>query len=186
MKTIITVRKYRRGFRMGLSLVEVLLSLAITALLLTATAVALEAAIQNYSANSNLSMASITTRNMLHQMTSTLRSAWNTPAHPIVTDEDAQECGLKDQTGQDVIYAYNATSHQLRVNINGADEWYTLVDNVYPITADTPIFTSTLADSPFPSGTVAKVEIRFKVVQGCTERAVSASVVPANVLYNNY
>ena len=61
----------------GLSLVEVLISLAIVAMLLTATGIAFDAALKNYKINHDMASVSVSARNALYQMTSTLRSAWN-------------------------------------------------------------------------------------------------------------
>ena len=176
-------RKARRRCA-GLSLVEILISLAITALLLTATAAAFDAALKSYRINHDLSMVSMSTRNCLYQMTSTIRSAWNDPPDIIVVNGDGTECSLVDAVGRDIIYRYDTGAEQLQVNIDGGLDWYVFLDNVQPIAPGEPIFA---AGPPpgggFPSGTVGKVEIKFKTELGQAQWAVSAAAVPRNVVY---
>ena len=62
-KTKFTYVSARRRRHAGLSMVEVLISLAITALLLTATAVAFDAALTSYKANHDISMVNVAARN---------------------------------------------------------------------------------------------------------------------------
>ncbi|MBN2210304.1 MAG: prepilin-type N-terminal cleavage/methylation domain-containing protein [Sedimentisphaerales bacterium] len=180
--------KHRR--RRGLSLVEILVALAITALLLTATAIAFEAAMDSYTTNHDLAMVSISTRNVLHQMCSNIRSSWNDPVGPppapTYVTADGTECTFFDQGGREITYAYNAAQHRLEVNIDNGPDWFTLVENVYPITAGDHIFTLTDPEdtSSFPAGTAGRVEIRFRVVQNDVSRTVSAAAVPCNVLYH--
>jgi len=179
------VRKRLVG-RRGLSLVEILISLAIIALLLTATALAFDAAFESYRTNHDLSAVSIAARNVLYQMCSTIRSSWNDPAGgaPTTVSADGTRCTLTDQNGRVIIYAYNDATRQLQVNIDGAASWYTLIDNVYPITDNDPIFTETPPDAPgFAPGTAGRIEIRFKIEQNEVWRTVSAAAVPCNILY---
>ncbi len=186
MNTQKSIFKHRRC--RGLSLVEILVALAITALLLTATAMAFEAAMNSYTTNHDLSMVSISTRNVLHQMCANIRSSWNDPVagKPTTVTTDGTECTFTNQSGDEITYAYNAAQHSLEVNINNGADWFTLVDNVYPVTAGDHIFTLTNPEDAenFPVGTAGRVEIRFKVVQNDVSRTVSSAAVPCNVLYN--
>jgi prepilin-type N-terminal cleavage/methylation domain-containing protein len=179
-------RRTRRRAR-GLSLVEVLISLAIMALLLTATAVAFDAAIGNYRTNHDLATVSVSARNALYQMCSTIRSAWNDPnsADTTMTVNTAgTQCTMKDSADRDIIYRYDSNSKQLQVNVNGSGNWYTLVENVYPVTVGDRIFTESEPETgKFPAGTVGRIEIRFMVSQAGVCRTISASAVPRNVLY---
>jgi len=177
------VRRNRR--RRGLSLIEILISLAITALLLVATAVAFDAALSSYRVNHDMSLVSMSTRNCLHQMTSTIRSAWNDPAiDTIDVNGDGTECALVDAAGRVIIYRYDAASQELQVNVDGGANWYVFLDNVEPIAAGEPVFTATAPTAGnFPAGTVGKVEIKFKTSQGQAHWSVSAAAVPRNILY---
>ncbi|MCP4709212.1 MAG: hypothetical protein GY869_11355 [Planctomycetes bacterium] len=166
-------------------MIEILISLAITALLLVATAVAFDAALTSYRVNHDMSLVSMSTRNCLHQMTSTIRSAWNDPAvDTIDVNGDGTECALVDATGRDIIYRYEAAQKQLQVNVDGNADWYVFLDNVDPIAVGEQVFTATApTDGVFPSGTVGKVEIKFKTARGQANWSVSAAAVPRNILY---
>lgn len=168
----------------GLSLVEVLISLAIVALLLTATGIAFDAALDNYKINQDMASVSVAARNSLYQMTSTIRSAWNLapaedPNAAIDVPVDGRSCELLDADGRVVIYRYNTATQELQVNIDGDAKWYVMVENVFPITVGESIFTATYT----PDDLVSRVEIRFQVSQEGLSRTISAAAVPRNILY---
>ena len=178
-------RYLARRFRPGLSMVEILIALAIAALLLTATATAFNAAFDSYKVNYNLSVVGVSTRNALFQMCGTIRSAWNAPGVDIIqVYDDGKECSLVDANGRDIIYRYNELSQQLQVNVNGTADWYVMVPNVSPIDAGEDIFTAVEPeDLSLPIDTVGKVIIRFKVTRDNTTYPVTAAAVPRNVVY---
>lgn len=175
-----------RHRRRGISLVELLLSLAIAALILAATAAAFDAAFNSYQVNHEIATTGMTARNGLHQMTSTIRSAWNDPdVATIDVDEDTgNRCSLVDADGRDIIYRYDPINTQLEVSVDDPDKWYVMMENVYPISADKPIFAAAPPEGDFAEGTLGQVEIHFKIIQGNTSRAVSATAVPRNVIYS--
>ncbi len=174
----------------GLSLIEVLLSITIMALLLTATAVAFDAAFKSYKVNHDLATVSVSARNALFQMSSTIRSAWNDPdVDTIDISSDGTECSLVDAAGRAIIYRYVEADNQLKVNLNGSTDWFVLVDNVYPVTVGDRIFTATDKDGYVLTGSVtgqmlSQVEMRFMVTQEGLSRTISAAAVPRNMLYN--
>ena len=171
----------------GLSLVEVLISLAIVAMLLTATGIAFDAALKNYKINHDMASVSISARNALYQMTGTIRSAWNLdsatdPDDAIYVADDAMSCSLRDSSGREIIYRYDDASRELQVNVNIDDtaQWYVMVENVFPVTVGEEIFTATYT----PDGLlVSRVEIRFQVSREGLSRTISAAVVPWSILY---
>lgn len=171
----------------GLSLVEILIALSIAALLLGATAVAFDAALNSYKANHNMAMASMGMRNCLYQMSSLIRSAWNDPDYDIINvSTDGKEIAFVDASGRDIIYRYDEISRQLQVNIDAAAKWYVLLDSVHPVSNGDKIFTATAPKSgSFPAGTVGCVEIRFKRIEGDAARGVSTAIVPRNVVYSD-
>ncbi|MBN1764953.1 MAG: prepilin-type N-terminal cleavage/methylation domain-containing protein [Sedimentisphaerales bacterium] len=179
------IQRYKRRRKKGLSIVEILIALAIAALLLTATAVAFEAAFKSYSANHDMAVVSVSTRNALYQMSATIRSAWNDPdIETINVNLDGTECALVDASGRDVIYRYDAGSSEIQVNINGDTNWYALVEDVSPLSAGEDIFTIVdPADPDFPVGTVGKVIIKFKVEREGVTHPVITSAVPRNIVY---
>ncbi len=178
--------RFRKHRSKGLSLVEVLISLAIVALLLTATGIAFDAALDNYKVNHDMATVSVSARNALYQMTSTIRSAWNLdpttdPGYEIDVSGDGLSCSLRDADDRDVIYRYNPDTDELQVNINGGADWHVMVDNVFPVTVGQPIFTKTDG----PNNTISRVEVRFMVSQEGLSRTISAAAVPRNILYGS-
>jgi len=173
----------------GLSLIEVLLSITIMALLLTATAVAFDAAFKSYKVNHDLATVSVSARNALYQMSATIRSAWNDPdVDTIDISSDGTECSLVDADGRAVIYRYVEADKQLKVNLDGSADWFVLVDNVYPVTVGEQIFTATSEQGDILSGAVtgqklSQVEMRFMVTQEGLSRTISAAAVPRNMIY---
>ena len=148
----------------GLSLVEVLISLAIVALLLTATGAAFDAALRSYKVN----------------------HAWNldfteSPEDAIYVD--AASCSFRNASDQVVTYTYDEIESQLLVTIEEGGVTrgpYTMVEDVYPVSLGQPIFTATLMGD----GRVARVEIRFMIAIEGVSRTVSAAAVPRNILYS--
>ena len=178
----------RRGFSRaaGLSLTEVLISLAIVAMLLTATGIAFDAALNNYKINHDMASVSVAARNALYQMTSTIRSAWNLdpvtdPGYEIDVAVDGLSCTLRDSSDRVVIYRYDEDADELQVNIDGAADWYVMVENVFPVTVGENIFTASYNDD----GLVSRVEMRFQVSQVDVSRTISAAAVPRNILYSS-
>lgn len=170
----------------GMTLPELLVSLAITAMLLTALAVAVNATMTSYTTNQDMATATVSSRNALRQMCRTIRSAWNEPDNPIGVNDDGTTCSLVDAGGRNIIYRYDADAQQLQININGSDDWYGLVDGVLPVVDGDAIFVATAPPAGgWPGGTVGRVVIRFRVVAGDISRSVSAAAVPRNVLYDS-
>ncbi len=169
----------------GLSLVEVLISLSIIALLLVATGTAFDAAFSSYQENHDMATVSVSARNALYQMTNTIRSAWNTD--PTIDPDNAiyvtdTTCELRNASGNVINYRYNDQETRLEVSDDGETNWYTMVENVFPVSTaeeDQAIF----VESPGLDGNVARVEIRFMVSQDGLSRTVSAAAVPRNVLF---
>ena len=173
--------------RAGMSIVEILIAMSIAALLLVATAFAFDAALDSYKENYDLNVASVSSRNGLYQMCTTIRSAWNDPnAATIDINETGTQCSLVDANGRNIIYRYDSQTNQLQVNLNGTNDWYVMVDNVSPIAQGKEIFLAIDPDdTSFPAGTVGKVIVRFKVQSEQISQPVSASVVPRNIVYTH-
>lgn len=173
----------------GLSLVEVLIALSISALLLVATGTAFDAAFTSYKSNQDMANVSVAARNALHQMVSTIRSAYNAdpdddPDYAIYIIDEADEylqCAFVDALDRDIIYRYNDDTNQIQMNIDGGADWYVLVDDVYPVEVDDPVFEAIYTGD----NRVANVEIRFQVAQEGLTRTISAGAVPRNIIYEN-
>ena len=176
----------RRRHPAGMTLPELLIALAITAILLAAVAVAFDAGLQNYSANQDLTVASRSARNALNRMAATIRSAWNDPhVDTIQISEDGAECALVDADGRDIVYFHDSDESRLELSIDGGDNWHVLLDGVHSLPGDDAVFTSVPCDDPdFAAGTVGRVEIRFQIEHGDTTYPVSTAVVPRNILFH--
>ena len=176
----------RARSKAGMTLPELLLALAVTAILLAATAVAFDAALRNYETNRQLGLASMSTRNAVHQMCSTIRSAWNDPDEDmIIVSTDGNECDLVNADDQNVIYRYYPDDDEIKMTNDGGTNWYTLLRNIVPLESGEPIFTALdPLDADLAAGTVGRVEIRFQVDSDVETTPVSVAAVPRNILYN--
>ncbi len=170
---------------MGMSIVEILIALTIGALLLTATAVAFDAAFNSYEVNRDMSMISVTSRNTVVQMCHTIRSAWNDPeVATIDVSVDGNQCSLVDADGRDVIYRYIPADQRIEVSVDDGANFYQMVENVFPLTPGHPIFTDAPPANPdLPAGTVGKLVVAFRIVQNDMSYPVVASAVPRNIVY---
>jgi prepilin-type N-terminal cleavage/methylation domain-containing protein len=185
-------RPDRHHRRAGLSLIEVLLSITIMAMLLTATAVAFDAAFKSYKVNHDLATVSVSARNALFQMNATIRSAYNDPDWDTIDiSADGTECSLVDQYGNTITYRYYTDNKQLKVEkideYGHSSGWCVMVDNVYPVTVGDWIFSGTRVNGNYfgniTNEKLYQVEIRFMVVQEGLSRTISSATVPANILY---
>ena len=116
-------RKYKRAF----TIVELLVALAITAMLLTAVAIAFNASIKNYQENEKMFQTMNSARQALLRMTTHLRTAnWADPFSP------ASESTLTTATGQNITYRYNSGDKKLYLITldDPTDSDYVLCDNV--------------------------------------------------------
>ncbi len=179
------MRSIKRRRQAGLSILELLISLSVMALMLSATAVAFDAAFKSYKINTDITTVSTASRNVTHQMCGTIRSAWNDPANDTIdVSADGMECSMVDASGRRITYFYNTNVKELQVNVNDAEQSYTLIENVDPISRGIPFFEAIdPLDDTLPAGTVGKVIIDFKIIGCKSTKVVSTSVVPRNVIY---
>jgi len=118
--------------RSALTLAEMLIVLAITAILLAAVAVAFNASVISYRENENAFKAINSARQALFRITTQLRTA-------VAVDPNAasNECSLITADGnEDITYRYNSADKKLYLitNDNPSDKDYVLCDNVIAIT----------------------------------------------------
>ena len=143
---------------------ELLISLAITAILLAAVAVAFNASAINYSQNENIFKTTNQARQSLSRMTSQLRIA-----EAVDPNSDSSQCRLITAESQFVIYRYDSGSSTLYLDTNSNS--YVLCDNVTAMT-----FASETATGD--SGVYVKsVKIQMTVSSGGVSRTVSAAAV---------
>ena len=115
-------RRQRR--RLGLSLVEMLISLAITAMLLTATMVAIDASFQAYAAAAESASTQTSTRLVTHRLLSLMRTS--TAHGPLLPETDVTLSGttltsyyieLIDPDGNLIRLEYDSTDEMLYVTV---------------------------------------------------------------------
>ncbi|MDH4202360.1 MAG: prepilin-type N-terminal cleavage/methylation domain-containing protein [Phycisphaerae bacterium] len=123
MKT--PVRKKQSGF----TLVEVMLSLVILAVLMTAVAFAFDASVTNYQANKGIYETVNRARQALLRITNDLRSA---QAVALIGggDPDNSQVSLITNTNADITYRYDASSSTLYYDDNTSGNSYVLCNHV--------------------------------------------------------
>jgi prepilin-type N-terminal cleavage/methylation domain-containing protein len=158
-------RKQKRAF----TIVEVLIALAITAMLLTAVAVAFNASVKNYQENEKMYKTMNNARQAMLRMTAQLRTADVNSVSITST-----ECTLTAAGGQWITYRYNGTDKKLYLVTNDdlTDSDYVLCDNVTAIS-----FTRTPTDTGLP---VQSVQISM-TVDIDSQTVSSAAVIRRNL-----
>ena len=150
------------------TVVELLLALAITALLLTAIAVALNASLINYRENEDIFKAVNRARQALTRITSQLRTA-----NSVTPDALSNECSLITAGGDNITYRYNNVDQKLYLvtNDNLSDRDYVLCDNVTAMTFKKNTATENAVVY------VKSVQISITVASGSIQQKISAAAV---------
>jgi prepilin-type N-terminal cleavage/methylation domain-containing protein len=162
--------------RKGFTLAECLIALAISAMLLTAIAVAFNASLINYEENEELFRSVNSARQALARMTSQIRTAAGVDA-----GQPPNRCVFLSGTDPNQLITYefrnstHATDPNTLILMQGGSE-YLLCDNVSA---------ATFEKTPAANGTDSKsVQISLTVQCGDTERTLSAaSVVRRSLAY---
>ena len=111
-----TTRRHRRSA--GLSLVEMLVSLAITAMLLTATMVAINASFQAYASAAESASTQTSTRLVVHRLLLLIRTS--TAHGPLLPDADAALAG--NTLTSNYIELIDSQGNQIRLDYDSADQ----------------------------------------------------------------
>ena len=111
----------------GFSLIEVLVALAISAVLLAAVAMAFNASIMNYNDNRDISNALNTARQAIMRITNELRCAT-----AVSTSTPSNECTFLAADGRDITYRFDSTNQAvyLVTNYDLFDSDYVLCENI--------------------------------------------------------
>jgi len=157
-------------FTAGFTIVELLLALAITALLLAAVAVAFNASITNYRENEDIFKTINKARQALFRMTTQIRTGLVDPND--VSSED--RCKLLCADGSEITYRYDSADNKLYLHVNDTETDYVLCDNVAAMAFK--------KDNNTPTGDVKSVQISITVVSGDVQRTVSAAAVVRKIL----
>ena len=161
--------------RRGLSLIEVLMALALTAMLLTAAGMAFNVSADSVQANDEFFRATQAARISMHQILTQVRRgsvqlAWDPKWIRLTT---VPEPGYT--VGDDVTYSYDATAKQLKLVTNdvNTDPDYVLASNMTELTFDVESGTD-YNNAPC----VARVTVMIKVKVGKNEVLLSGSAAP--------
>jgi len=119
----------KNQYKPGFTLIEVMLSLVILAVLMTAVAFAFDASVTNYQANKGIYQTINTSRQALLRITNDLRSA---QAVALIGggDPDNTQVSLVTNTGTDITYRYDSTDNTLYYDDNASGSSYVLCDHV--------------------------------------------------------
>ncbi|MFC1677297.1 type II secretion system protein J [Planctomycetota bacterium] len=152
----------------GFTLVEVLLSFAVMAILLTAIATAFNASAINYRENENIFQSMNSARQAMFRITNQLRTA-----NAVDPNLPANECTLITADNEDVTYRYDSSDDKLYFVTNDdlTDSNYILCDNV---SAMNFVKATETEDSVTY---VKNVQISLTVQIGDVERKVCGAVV---------
>ena len=161
--------RYEHAF----TLVEILLALAISAILLAAVAVAFNASVINYQQNEDIFKAINGARQALFRITSQLRTA-----DAVDPNAPSNECSMITAAGDDITYRFNGANNTLTLitNDDPTDDDYTLCENVSAMTftKDTAVVDSITV--------VKSVQMAITVTAGDTQKKlVAAAVVRKNL-----
>ena len=148
----------------GFTLVELLLALAISAMLLAALGVAFNASAVNYRENEEIFKTINHARQALFRMTSQLRTA-----DAVDPSAPSNECSFFTSAGEDLTYEFRNADHKLYLITNSDAQEYVLCDNVTAMT-----FGRTLTDE---GDDCKSVQISITVSSGDMERTIAAAAV---------
>jgi len=165
------MKNLARNIRTAFTIVELLVSLAITALLLAAVAVAFNASVMSYNENEKIFRAVNSSRQAITRITTQLRTASAVdPCAPV------NECSMVTANGRDITYRYNNTDNKLYLITNDdlSDDDYILCDNV---TAMSFVKDTQIAADPNNGLEVKSVRLSMTVSSGDIEKTAAAAVV---------
>ena len=154
----------------GFTIIELLIALAITAMILTTMALAFNASAVNYSANENIFKAVSGARQALFRMTTQIRSGLVDP-----NDASSQDrCRLLCADGSEFTYRYDSGDSTLYLFDHGTGTDYVLCQNVAAMTFKKTIDAST--------GDVKSVQISITVNSGDFQQTLTAAAAVRKVL----
>jgi prepilin-type N-terminal cleavage/methylation domain-containing protein len=155
----------------GFTIAELLISLAIAAILLASIAVAINASAINYSENEEMFKTMNNARQALFRMTTQIRTA-----NAVDPNASTTECSFFTAANEDLTYQYRSAESKLYLITNSDSQEYVLCDNVTDVN-----FTkyTVLEDAIIK---VKSVQISITVQNGDTQRTIaSAAVVRRNL-----
>jgi prepilin-type N-terminal cleavage/methylation domain-containing protein len=157
----------------GFTVVEVLISLAIAAILLASVAVAINASAINYSENEKMFKTINCARQALFRMTTQIRTA-----DAVDPNSASNACSMITSDGEDITYYYNSSDNKIYLitNDDTTDSDYVLCENV---TAMNITKNTVLEDAVIK---VKSVQISITIQIDDSQRTIaSAAVVRRNL-----
>lgn len=152
----------------GFTLVEVLVSLAISGILLAAVAVAFNASVINYRENEDIFKTINSARQALFRITTELRTA-----DAVDPNAPSNECSMIKASGEDITYRFDSSDGKLYLitNDDTSDDDYVLCNNVTAMTftKDTAVKDTLIV--------VKNVQISMTIVNDNISKTVSAAAV---------
>jgi len=157
-------------YEIGLTVVELLLVLAITAMLLAAVAVAFNASVTNYRENEDIFKTINKARQALSRITTQIRTGLVDP-----NDVSSQDrCKLLCDDGSEITFRYDNADNKLYLHDHDTGTDYVLCDNVTAMS---------FIKTPTDDGSDCKsVQISITVASGNIERTLSAAAAVRKVL----
>jgi prepilin-type N-terminal cleavage/methylation domain-containing protein len=164
----------------GFTIIECLIGLAISAVLLTAVAVAFNASVVNYRENEDMFWTMNNARQALARMTSQLRVAgyqngttWLSVQY---NPNRASSCNFWTADGTHITYEFRAADHKLYLRMEATGQEYVLCGNVVAAA-----FTMTSKNSV----DATSVEILLTVQYGNSERSFQRTLSAAAAIRRN-
>ena len=152
----------RKFYRPAFSMIELMIALAVTALIVLAVAVAFQASVKNYDVNDDIFKAVNKARQVLTIITPQLRTA-----QAVDGAAPANECAFISASGEDITYRYDIAGQKLYMDKDSNS--YLLCDDVTAMT-----FTK----NNDPTGMYVKsVIMSITVSSGSAEQSFSTAVV---------
>jgi prepilin-type N-terminal cleavage/methylation domain-containing protein len=156
----------------GFSVIELLIALAISAMLLVAVAVAFSASMMSYRQNEDIFKAVNSARQALFRITTQLRTGyWVDP------NAASNECSFYTADDLDITYRFNSADNRLYLitNYDLSDNDYVLCDNVTSMS-----FNKILTDDGLDC---KSIHITMTVEIGDIQRTVSSAAVIRRNMY---
>lgn len=147
---------------------ELLIALAISAILLAAVAVAIQGSVINYEQNEDIFKAINSARQALFRITTQLRTA-----NAVDPNEPSNQCTFLTVDGENITYDYRSADQKLYLITNSDGQEYLLCDHVTAMT-----FTrNTFVDTEDGFTKVKSVQINMTVTCGDTQKTISSAAV---------
>ncbi|MFA6175440.1 MAG: type II secretion system protein [Phycisphaerae bacterium] len=147
------------------TLIELMMSISILAIIMVAVGIALNASVMNYQANSDISAAVVKANQALGRITSDLRCATSVSA-----SDPNNQCSMFTSDGSNITYSFDSSQKKLYLIKGGTS--YVLCDNIGSVVFDRQV----------AGGKVKSVQIILTVtVGGFTQNACAAVVIRKNM-----